>query len=118
MARFGLDERDARGITEACAKIVAARAEEATMRPRHRRADGTSNWHQRARVLVGMRIREAREQAARVGMAAMGEDRGGRALVDDLARVHDSEAITGAQQQREIVRDVEQTRAEAAAEAG
>src|SRR3954447_5933165 len=58
------------------------------------------------------------QELARVGMRRIGEDVARRALLDDLARVHDRHPVAGLGHDPEVVRDQEQRRAEALAQVG
>ena len=61
-------------------------------------------------------LRLGGEQAARVGVVRAGEDLGGRAGLDDLARCHDADLVGHLADDRQIVGDQQQRHAEAVAQ--
>src|SRR6058998_3569028 len=84
---------------------VAARAEGApvdgAVEPRRR------TWYRDERI-VPVQVGRGGEEQARVGMARVVEERVDRALLDDLARVHDGRAVAQLCDHGEIVRDQQQ----------
>ena len=60
---------------------------------------------QPADALVGLGLRDRRDQRARIGVPGIGEQLGGRAGFDDLAEIHHQHAIAQQAHDIEVVAD-------------
>src|SRR5262249_62344444 len=65
------------------------------------------NGHERSLALVAAEGGEAVEEPARVRMARVREDLADRAVLDQLARVHDADAVAHPDHRAEVVADEE-----------
>ena len=72
-----------------------------------RAADG-----QRRAVLIDTRHGNGGDERARIGMTRVGDDRGGRPLLDHAAEIHDERAFAHVADQREIMADIDRGEAE------
>jgi len=96
---------------------VSTAAGEATARcARECRLDLARDRHQWRLALVAAESRQAVEQPARVGMPRVGEDPAHRALLDELAPVHDRHAVAHPHDAAEVVADEQDRRAMTAPE--
>src|SRR5688500_5331993 len=108
--RKGLQERN--GVIGAVGLgLGAARVEAAAGWEFGGRRDGAGDGVEA--VGVGADFGDAGEEAAGVGMAWVVEDLAGGRLFDDLAGIHDADAIGDFGEEAEVVRDEEDSHAEA-----
>ncbi|CAM5776760.1 hypothetical protein LMIY3S_05695 [Labrys miyagiensis] len=97
-------------------EMIAARTEKAALRALLRHGNLPLDRHEGARTLVGEDIGNAAQQPLRIGVARMPEELGGRRLLDDLARIHDADAVARRGDQAKIVGNIEETGAVAMAQ--
>src|SRR5262249_27191276 len=85
--------------------VCAAARESAADRPRQRGFDLTRNRDERRLPLVSAERGQTIEQPARVWVPRVREDLAHRAFLDELATVHDADAVAHARDAAEVVTD-------------
>ena len=97
--------RNCPGRAAARLDVDAARGEAAAAGARDSRRHLAGDGHERGVPLVAVERGQAVEERARVWMTRIGEDLPDRALLEELARIHDADPVAHAHHGAEIVAD-------------
>ncbi len=113
VSRVAVDRRhrDRRGGTARGLDVCTTPGEAAAERPRDRGLHLAGDRHEGRLALVPAEGGQTLEEAARVGMARIGEDLADGALLDDAAAIHHPDAVAHAHDAAEIVADEQDGRA-------
>ena len=90
--------------------VSAAPGEAAALRAGQRRFDLTRDGDERRLPLVASQGRQTVEQTARVGVPRVREDPAHRAFLDELASIHDGDAVADPHDAAEVVADEQDRR--------